>query len=429
MNSKLRQIYYDLRHQPVIAWVTFLATAMTIFLFVIVSMMDNVKRVPFAPESCRQQLLVGPTLHITADSLSGSEDTYNASGMMSFKTARRLYRDLQGIEHMSIASVTGSGCQVNLPGQKGESETVRPTDAEFFKIFDHKLLQGRYYTPQEAESNVAVAVITESVARRLFGDTNPIGADCLVDYMPYRVIGVIADHSQFATQAAGDVFIPAGPQFTANDWADYLGDFGAYMTLKPGVTRADIQRQVEQRYAELTAELAADKLRAVYHEAPYDVEIFADGKHLYSNGVPEGGKTKAETYFIYTILLLVPAINLSAMLQSRMRRRISEIGVRRAYGCTRSRIFIDIIVENMFITLAGALVGLVLAVIVGMTYGHLFDGMDIPIGSTPPLTALLSWPTIVVALTASVLLNLLTASVPALRAACIKPVEAINATK
>ena len=44
---------------------------------------------------------------------------------------------------------------------------------------------------------------------------------------------------------------------------------------------------------------------------------------------------RRERVIIFIILLLVPAINLSSMTQSRLRQRVAEIGVRRAFGSTR----------------------------------------------------------------------------------------------
>lgn len=429
MRTKLRQIYYDLRHQPVIAWVTFLATALTIYLFVIFSMKDTVTRVAFAPESCRNRLLVGVSLHISADTTVNWSEFYECSGYMSFSTARRMYGGLEGIDQMSVAAVDSRSALVSTAGGRAADAEVRKTDANFFNVFDHSLLRGRYYSEQEADAGVKVAVITESVARRLFGDAEAVGSEMLISYIPYRVIGVIADHSRFATQAAGDVFVPVGPKSTDDVWEQYFGDYGAFMTMKPGVSRADIQRQVAQRYNELSSELRTQGHRAVYHEAPYDIDVIAAGEYTFSNGTPRSG-VRTEVYVIYAILLLIPSINLSAMLQSRMRRRVSEIGVRRAYGCTRRRVFIDIIVENMFITLAGALLGLALAVITALCYGSLFDGIPgLPLGTRPPLSAVLSWQTVGIGLGGSVALNLLAASVPALRAARINPVQAINATK
>ena len=46
---------------------------------------------------------------------------------------------------------------------------------------------------------------------------------------------------------------------------------------------------------------------------------------------------RRERVIIFIILLLVPAINLSSMTQSRLRQRVAEIGVRRAFGSTRMR--------------------------------------------------------------------------------------------
>ena len=65
----------------------------------------------------------------------------------------------------------------------------------------------------------------------------------------------------------------------------------------------------------------------------------------------------------YLILLIVPAINLSSMTQSRLRQRVSEIGVRRAFGCNRMELMGQILMENMVVTLLAGALGLVMSVI------------------------------------------------------------------
>ena len=66
---------------------------------------------------------------------------------------------------------------------------------------------------------------------------------------------------------------------------------------------------------------------------------------------------------VYTILLLIPAINLSSMTQSRLRRRREEIGVRRAFGATRFAIMSEIFIESLIITVAAGLIGLLLSIL------------------------------------------------------------------
>lgn len=65
MKNKILQIYYDMRHQPVVTWITFVGTALSIFLIMVVVMMQQVSIMPYAPESCRPRLLVGAYMHIT----------------------------------------------------------------------------------------------------------------------------------------------------------------------------------------------------------------------------------------------------------------------------------------------------------------------------------------------------------------------------
>ncbi len=86
MKTKLKQIYYEMRHQPVIAWVTFLATALSVFLIIVVLMMQRVQTVPFQPESCRDHWLLGLYLHVASSNNPGN----TSSGAMSYHAAKTL---------------------------------------------------------------------------------------------------------------------------------------------------------------------------------------------------------------------------------------------------------------------------------------------------------------------------------------------------
>lgn len=141
---------------------------------------------------------------------------------------------------------------------------------------------------------------------------------------------------------------------------------------------------------------------------------------------PDRNKTKRIYTAIYVLLLLVPAINLSAMLQSRLRRRVSELGVRRAFGCTRARIITDIVTENLIVTAMGALAGFILAVAVLSIYPGVLDTVYQTGDATPPLSAMLNWRVILAALAGCFLLNLISAAVPAWHASRLSPVNAIN---
>ena len=57
---------------------------------------------------------------------------------------------------------------------------------------------------------------------------------------------------------------------------------------------------------------------------------------------------------VMLILLIVPAINLSSMTLSRMRRRMAEIGVRKAFGATANELMRQVFLENLLMNLLSA---------------------------------------------------------------------------
>lgn len=428
MKQKIKQILYDMRHQPVIGSVTLAATAMAVFLIMVVAITQRVAVVPFAPESCRDRLLLGAFIHVT--SLDGQSD---GSAGLSYSAARTLYEGLDGVERTSFFQKDTE--KKDIKGSTGQTFAAdfRRVDSEFFNIFDHTLLDGRFFTPEESGALSQVAVISESTARRAFGTADCVGRSILVDHHEYRVVGVVRDSSRLASTASGDVFVVTGPSDQSMVWhngdmqVQVFGNVSAALLVREGVDFGTVREQVRARYAILDTELAVDGRKTVYHEAPFDQETIASGLSG-SNSTPDADGKRRMRYFLYGVLLIVPAINLSAMLHSRMRRRVSEIGVRRAFGCTRRRIITDIISENFMLTLAGGLVGLVAGIVLAMTYSGLYEGMDTyGEGITPAMSTVINWPTVLIALGVCFILNLISAAVPAWQAARLNPVNAINA--
>lgn len=417
MKQKIHQIINDMRQQPLVSTVTFIATVLTIFLFMAVVITTRVKVVPFAPESCRDRLLVGKYIHVKKP--SGNSDS---SGGLSYMTARKLYDGLKGVECTSFFQSLSPSTASGTGGQYFKVFT-RCTDAGFFRIFDHKLIAGRYYTPEEVASRLKVAVINERTARRAFGTVDCVGQSLSLNHRKYTVTGVVSDHSFLATTACGDVFMADG----FDDSPGIFGDTSAALLVREGVDFGSVRDEVKARYAILDTELAAENRKTVYHEAPFDQATIVRGIGG-SNTTPDTSADSYVRYTLYAILLLVPAINLSSLLHSRMRRRISEIGVRRAFGCTRLRIITDILWENFLVTLAGGIVGVTLGIIFAMNYSGLYEDMETyGSGVTPDISSVINWGTILIAVGVCFILNLISASVPAWQASRLNPVEAINA--
>jgi putative ABC transport system permease protein len=420
MKNKIIQIIYDMRHQPVIAWVTVLGTALSVFLILIVVMLQNVGTMNMAPESHRDRMLYGRFIHYAG--INGY--TQQSSSDFSYGIARKLYEELDGVEHTSYLSPDIYAFDVKGTTDETFSAKTRLSDAEFWQVYDHQLIAGRFFTSEEAKAETRVAVLSESTARRLFNSTDVVGQKFSCDHKTFTVVGIVKDSSPLATMASGELFIPFPFSNVHYNNEEYeWGTIAVALLVKDGVDFEYVRNQVKKRYAEFDTELAARNLKTVYHEAPFDQATVATGLSG-SNTTPSHETDDILRWSIYVILLVVPAINLSSMLHSRMNRRVSEIGVRRAYGCTRARIIGDILTENMLVTIVGGVIGMLAAILFALFYKGIFEAGDMVV--TPTVGMILNWQTLVAAFLACLALNLISAAIPAWHASRLNPVDAIN---
>lgn len=418
MKKQIKQILYDMRTQPLIAWVTVIGTALSIFLIMTVVMIESVGVMSFSPESNRDRMLYGMYVHINKPNGSGG------SGSMSYKCAERLYANLKGVEAISFQSDGAERLDIHGTTDETFTASVRSCDQGFWEVFDHKLLEGRLFSKEEVEAGSKLAVVSRSTARRLFGPENAIGRHFMLDHNDTEVIGVVEDSSPLAEWAYGEVFRPIDV-ISSDEWGGgYFGNIAAAILVEDGIDLESVRDQVKNRYAEFASELKAEGRDIIYHGAPFTQQVYADGIPG-SNNTPDNSADRAINVAVLVILLLVPAINLSSMLHSRLRRRINDLGVRRAFGCTRGRIVRDIIGENFIVTLAGGLIGLG----AGVLFALFYDGVFTVGGESvhPSLSMLLNFRIIFSAFAACFILNIISAAIPAWQAARMNPVNAINA--
>ena len=132
-------------------------------------------------------------------------------------------------------------------------------------------------------------------------------------------------------------------------------------------------------------------------------------------------KVAGHLILMLLVLLIVPSLNLSGLIASRMESRLSEMGVRKAFGASRSTLLSQVMWENFFLTLVGGLLGLLVAwsmLYVGREWIFmLFDSwpMDIAEGANLYVSGEMLFAPVVfiVAFVLCLILNLLSALWPA----------------
>ena len=420
-----KQALAQLRQHPLISIISIAGTALSIFLIMLVVMLQQVKVAPFSPESNRERFL-----HVHYMSI-GHKDWGDgtSNGPMSVQTAREVYKSLKTPEAVTIFCCQPVTTPVSLPGIPATGADVRETDDTFFRVFDFRFTDGKPYDEAAFLAGQPVAVITESISRALFGFTEATGKEFLLNHAPYRVAGVVKDVSTLADMAYGQVWIPFTSSDLPNDtWSDgHMGMMSVTILAYDRTDFDEIRMEARRRMNEYNTVLADQGYSLIDRNRPYDQE--KQSIAFAANHEPDLKAERRSRMITFVILLLVPAINLSSMTQSRLRQRVAEIGVRRAFGSTRMEMVGQIIMENLVVTLLAGAVGL----LISFVFAYL--GTDVLFAQ--PYSATLNAPTVdtsillqpstfLYALLFCFVLNLLSSGIPAWRASRTSIVNALG---
>ncbi len=114
-----------------------------------------------------------------------------------------------------------------------------------------------------------------------------------------------------------------------------------------------IRKEVEQQVSRYNTTLADYKVD--FYGQP-DTRYVED--HRFGAGYPDMQRSYLSDIGLILILLIVPAINLSGLTLSRMKKRITELGIRKAYGATKNVLIWQVLSEQMVYSLIGGVLGL-----------------------------------------------------------------------
>ena len=223
----IKQAWASLRQQPMLSSVSIIGTALAIFLIMIVVMIGQLETAPFAPESNRDRWLVSKFGTITNDKW-GNDNSSN--GPYGYNTVKQVLYRMETPEAVSAFETNPSTASVAVPNESAFGAMLLNTDAGFWNVFDFTFINGNPYTQEEFESGITKAVISESLARKLFKSTDVVGRHFSIDHSDYTVSGVVEDVSNVVSYCYADLWVP----FTSTNvgdfsWCEYMGSLSMVM--------------------------------------------------------------------------------------------------------------------------------------------------------------------------------------------------------
>lgn len=398
-----------MKAHPLLSAISIIGTALAICLIMVLVVMQQVKVAPFYPETNRDR-----TLHVkyVSNQSKSSDAGYSNNGCMSMKVGRECFRQLTVPEAVTIYSYPDE-MLVSVPATSAITVEVKQTDEQFWRVFQFTFIDGRPFDEAESEAGIPMAVVSESIARELLGRAQITGERIRLNYTEYTVSGVVRDVSTLASSAYAQVWIPYYSTDLVRSDGDLSGSFMAAILARDRGDFPAIRQEAEQLRLQFNDALSEREI--FYRDQPDDQEVFMERK--WANVAPDMKKVKQRRWILFALLLIIPAINLSSMTQSRLRQRTSEIGLRRSFGSTRFRILWQILMENLVLTAWSALAGLIICFMVSYFWGeNLFSSATIGVSPEIRFSMLMRPVTFVYAVLFCLLLNLLSTGVPAWKA-------------
>jgi len=292
--------------------------------------------------------------------------------------------------------------RVTFPGGVAKDVLVLGVNPQYLQVRNLIVLSGRFFDDADETTHTKVAVVTEAFAREMFGSPDAaINQTFQLSGIPFTIIGTFKESvDTFGQSEIADetVLIPysVGRYFTGTDNVKQI-----FFSIRD-------QSDVE--------------------ESANDIVRVAHSRHLASSVYKASTLTALLTTAsqianaLTVVLLLVSAVTLAVggvgimnIMLATVRSRIREIGIRKALGATAREIKLQFLIEAVFISLSGGIVGAILGLALPISI-RIFTSYTVPVSA---------W-SVVIALVTSTAVGIVFGTLPANRAARMDPVESLK---
>jgi ABC-type antimicrobial peptide transport system permease subunit len=222
--------------------------------------------------------------------------------------------------------------------------------SDFLKMFQYPLLKGNKNTVLKDPFSI---VLTESTAKALFGDADPMEKLVKIDdKFNVKVTGIMQDVPKNSSLQF-NYLLPFSFNEATQDWMKnarttyYNNSFQLFVQLRPGVNYEQLAPKIKNIVYDNAPKMRPGKPVVILH-ALKDWHLYSDFK----NGKEVGGFIDYVRMFgiIGILVLLIACINFMNLSTARSEKRAREVGVRKAIGSQRKDLIFQFLTESILIT-------------------------------------------------------------------------------
>lgn len=263
---------------------------------------------------------------------------------------------------------------ITYKNRKTYEDEIYYADSSVFSFFDYTLLKG---SATSALKDPYSLVLTESLAKKIFGAKNPIGETVLVSNKVFNVTGIVQDppvrsHVHFvALVSMATVYDDLKSKEFLNSWLS--SSAYSYVKLKSGAGSQAVEDGFSRIYKKYIEKEGRNFNTSydIFLQPVSDIHLHS---HLDDEFTPPG-----DPYYIYVLssvavfILIVACINYMNLATARFAGRSREVGIRKVLGAVRGRLALQFTGESLILAFAAGLPALVMAELLLPVFGVLAD--------------------------------------------------------
>ncbi len=284
-----------------------------------------------------------------------SLNTRNSNVHMTLKDLENIRKSYYQVKYITPLVSHGPDKILVKYSNKNLRSTLIGVNNDYFNIVNQSINSGRLFTDEDVKSTAKVAIIGETLVKELFLNSDPLGQTIIVNNIPFKVIGVLAEAGEaFSGKDVNNIL--AVPISTA--LARLFG--GAWGFREIYVTA------LNESLVDETATALRNFLRRKHSipdgkEDKFKVQTSKD-KLKMANDISRALSILLAG--IASISLFVGGVGIMNIMLVSVTERTREIGIRMAVGAKKRDIMVQFLIESVTLSSVGGIIGITLGLLI-----------------------------------------------------------------